>query len=68
MPNMRLEGSANHFHRRDDDAPGAWLAAAVAIAIMAGVISLLPERSYEPAVTHHATAMNTPELVGHPVR
>ncbi len=66
MPNLRPEGSANHLHRPDDDLPGAWLTAAVAIAIMVGVTVFLPQRSYEPAVTHHATVLQTPDLVGHP--
>ena len=63
MPNLRIEGSANHFHRPDDDASGAWLTAAVAIAITVGVISLFPERSNEPGVTHHSTVMNMPQLM-----
>lgn len=63
MPNLRIDGSDNQFHRPDYDAPGAWLTAAVAVAIMVGVILVLPERSYEDTVTQQATLMNMPELV-----
>jgi hypothetical protein len=55
MPNLRQDGSANRFHRPDDDVAGAWLTAAVAIVIMVGVIFCIPGRSYEPVVTQHAT-------------
>jgi hypothetical protein len=44
MPNLRIDGSANHFHRPDHDVPGAWLTAAAAVAIIVTVISVLPER------------------------
>ena len=63
MPNLRIDGSANHFHRPDHDAPGAWLTAAAAVAIMVAVISVLPERPYDSAARHQATVINMTELV-----
>jgi len=63
MPNLRVDGSANHFHRPDHDAPGAWLTAAVTGAIMVGLIWVLPERSYDSMARHQDTVINLTEIV-----
>jgi hypothetical protein len=62
MPNLRVDGSANHFHRPDHDAPGAWLTAAVAGAIMVGLISVLHDRPYDSLARHQGTVINMTEL------
>jgi hypothetical protein len=41
MPDLRPDTSGNYFHRLGDDAAGAWLSAAVAIAIMIGLTAFL---------------------------
>ena len=73
MPDRGLESSSNrpHLRRPPEDPAGAWLSAAIATAIMVGVIVLggpLSQGSDEAWGARHVVVLNTPDLVGHPPR
>jgi len=72
MSDRGQESSSGPPHRQPPDDPaGAWLSAAIATAIMVGVIVLggpLSQGSDEAWDTRHVAVLNTPDLVGHPPR
>ncbi len=57
--------------RRSAEEPSsAWVAAALAVAIMMGVtlFGAPLQGSQDTGLVYHATVLNTPDLVGHPPR